>query len=306
MAADDLDGVRRALGLSELPYLDLAAQRVLAQLPQRWPWLPMALPRAKTPPSRSPGTGPCLLALQGLRGGVGVSALVAGLAVALQALGQRVLILELDPAGLLRHYAALPAGPLEGWANAEQAGGDWHACAWHIQPQVYLLPYGTLEPLARLQLEQSLAGRGDLWTARLRSLQPNIDWVLCDLPQHWPAHVGSLRADLYLRVIEADPACHLRLQEGLPAEQWLLVNRFDPTRRLAQDLWRLWQSSLQACLVPQCLHEDEAVREALANQQLPGIHAPNSLFAEDLHGLATWCLARAARARHAATPEVPA
>lgn len=305
MAADDLDAVRRSLGLSALPYADLAARRALAQLSQRWPWLPLTLPQTTTPPMHL-WPGPCLLALQGLRGGVGVTSLVAGLAQALHALGQRVLILELDPAGLLRHHAALPAGPLEGWACAELEGADWRDCAWRLQPGLHLLPYGTLSGAQRLQLEQDLQARPGDWTTRLRHLPASIDWVVCDLPLHWPGHAGSLVADLHLRVIEADPACHLRLQESLAAHEWLLVNRYDPTRRLSQDLWLLWQTHLQDCLVPSCLHEDEAVREALAARQLLAAHAPDSLFAEDLRSLATWCLARAARARGEPAPGAPA
>lgn len=296
MHGNDLDSVRAALGLEALPYADLAVQRELQQVARRWPLLAEPLlPAGAAPVLPAAQPGPRLLGLHGLRGGCGVTALVAGLGLALQALGQRVLLLDMSPDNQLRHHCGLPPGEKGGWACAAFARTPWGDAAWQVLPGLCLLPYGALQAAEQARLEQSLCRAPGFWPQRLRRLGASFDWVLFDLPQGLPGHAGSAPLDLRLRVVETDPACHLRLQEQPGSGDWLLVNRYDPTRPLQRDLLLLWQKSLGERLLAQCVHDDEALREALAHRLPVGLHAPDSLAADDLRSLATWCLARVAR-----------
>lgn len=296
MHSDDLAGVRQALGLEALPYADLAVQRELQQVLRRWPLLAEPLlPPGPVPEVPVARPGPRLLGLHGLRGGCGVTALVAGLGLALQSLGQRVLLLDMSPANQLRHHCGLPPGEKGGWARAAFARTPWGDAAWQVLPGLCLLPYGTLQAAEQERLEQSLCRAPGFWPERLRRLGASFDWVLLDLPHGLPGHAGASPLDLRLRLLEADPACHLLLQERQTDGDWLLVNRYDPTRPLQRDLLLLWQKSLGGRLLAQCVHDDEALREALAHRLPAGLHAPHSLAADDLRSLATWCLARVAR-----------
>lgn len=311
MHGNDLAAVQAALGLGELGYVDLAVQRDLAQITARWPFLaegrlPPAGNQASARPA--PGKAPRSLALRGLRGGCGTTALTAALGHALQRLGQRVLMIDMNPDNQLRHHCNLPAASETGWARAAFDRSAWTDCAWRVLPALYLLPYGRLAANEQAQLEQFLQRTPAFWTQRLGALARLFDWVILDLPQRLLGHAHLEGCTLQLCLLDADPACHLRLQEpqALPADSWLLVNRYDPTRALQRDLLLLWQKTLAARLVPQCVHDDEAVREALAHQLPLGVHAPHSAAAEDVLSLATWCLARGNQRRAAPAEAVEA
>lgn len=298
MQGDDIVAVQTALGLEPSGYADLAVQRELQQVLARWPFLAAPLPQgALAPAAQVPAGVPRRLAVQGLRGGCGVTALVAALGHAMQRLGQRVLMIDMNPDNQLRHHCNLPGGETGGWAPALFARKPWTDCAWRVLPGLYLLPYGRLQQGAQDQLEQWLRRTPTFWAQRLAGVARLFDWVIFDLPQRLSGHGRGEGCTLRLRLLEADPACHLLLQDSpaLVDDEWLLVNRYDPTRALQRDLRLLWQKRLEARLVPHCVHDDEAVREALAHHLPLGVHAPHSMAAEDVLSLATWCLARGRR-----------
>lgn len=66
-----------------------------------------------------------VLALQGLRGGMGTTSVTAALAWALQQLGESVLAIDFTPDNLLRLHFNTPFELARGWARAEQDGGAW-------------------------------------------------------------------------------------------------------------------------------------------------------------------------------------
>lgn len=236
------------------------------------------------------------LGLVGLRGGCGVSSLAAALGQALHRLGQRVLLVDLCPENLLRLHVSLPFADGSGWARALLDQQGWSGALWQLQEGFCLLPYGRLSADEQERMERFLRGTPDFWAKRRHGLAARFDWLLFDLPQRLPGHARTGRRDLTLRVLEADAACHALLQTPRAADEWLLVNRFDPVRPLQRDLLLLWQQTLGPRLVPQCVHADEALAEALAHKLPVGLHAPHSLAAQDVLSLATWCLAaRAAR-----------
>ncbi len=66
-----------------------------------------------------------VIALQGLRGGMGTTSVTAALAWALQQLGESVLAIDFTPDNLLRLHFNTPFELARGWARAERDGGRW-------------------------------------------------------------------------------------------------------------------------------------------------------------------------------------
>ncbi|MNQ55558.1 cell division protein [compost metagenome] len=219
------------------------------------------------------------LCLQGVRGGVGNSALLAAIGHALHCLGQRVLLVDMCPENLLGMHFNLPVAERGGWARAMLDGQGWHSQAWGLLPGLCVLPYGRLQRPEQEQIEQRLCNEPQLWARRERSLAEHFDWVLFDLPQR-----------LQIQVLEADAACHALLQQQ-DVKRYLLVNRFDPASQLQNDLLLVWRNRYGARLLPVTVHDDEAMREALACKAPVGRYAESSLVAQDVMSLATWCLA---------------
>lgn len=245
-----------------------------------------------------------VLAMQGLRGGCGATSVAAALGWALHADEQRVLWLDLSPGNMLGLHVGLAVDERRGWARAWLDGDDWQAQGYAVEEGLDLLPYGQLAMAEVTQLEQDLAAQAACWPARLATLAADYDWVLADLPAGLPAHAGSLGDDddtLRLTVVQADPACHVLLQRA-PREGLLLVNRYDAAQTLQRDLLQVWHRQFGARLLPQCVHADAAVAEAMAMKQPLGRHAPGSAAAGDAVALALWCMAQAARRSMEVTP----
>ncbi|WP_049622888.1 cellulose biosynthesis protein BcsQ [Frateuria defendens] len=242
------------------------------------------------------------LALHGVRGGAGTSSLLAGLGYALHQLGQRVLLVDLCPENLLRLHFNLDLALEAGWARADLDQRPWHEAAYRVLPNLHLLPYGRVSPGEYRSLEQRLAQAPERWAQRRQNLEERFDWVLFDLPQRLPGHVrpflGHDGCRLQLRTVNVDPACYALLAlrgDEPPHGERLLVNRYDPAHPLERDLMQVWLDRYEDRLVPQAVHEDTAMREAMAHQMPVGHHAPHSLAAKELASVATWCLAQVAR-----------
>ncbi|WP_349573313.1 cellulose biosynthesis protein BcsQ [Azotobacter salinestris] len=234
------------------------------------------------------------LTLRGVRGGVGVSSLLAALAYALQGLGERVLLVDMCPENLLRLHFDLPLGERDGWARATLDGHPWSASAWCLGNHMHLLPYGCLTVQEQAQMETYLRREPELWARRQASLAGHFDWILFDLPQRLPGHCLLGACDLPILLLEVDVACHVLLQQQPMVEGLLLVNRFDSASKLQRDLLLVWQQTLSSRLLPQVMHLDTAMPEALAHKQPVGHYAPTSLVALDAASLATWLLTRRA------------
>lgn len=235
-----------------------------------------------------------VLALSGLRGGVGTTSLVAALGFALHLQGLRVLLLDLCPRNLLRLHCNLALEAPQGWARAELDGGAWSEPLLQVQGELYLLPHGRLDGAEIAVLGQRLGATPDYWPRRLLELRRHFDWVLLDLPPGVPglpapALGGEVRR---LRVLEADAACHALLSLEGEGEGPLLLNRFDPTSPLQRDLLLLWRERLDGRLAPLLIHRDEAMAGALAWKSPLGHYAGDSLAARDVSSLATWCVAQ--------------
>lgn len=241
------------------------------------------------------------LSMQGLRGGVGCTTLLAGLGHALIRLDQRVLLVDMSPENLLGLHFNLPADEALGWARAELDGQDWRDCAYTPMKGLALLPYGRVEHAGVLDIERRLAPWPGIFRDQSQAYVEDYDWLLFDLPHGFPAHAAAVNGeggcDLMLKLLHADPACHVRLErmEAMATGTRLLVNRYDPVQPLQRNLLEVWMHERGSDLVPIHVHEDVAVPEALAMKRPIGLHAADSPVSVDLASVALWCQAEAAR-----------
>ncbi len=243
------------------------------------------------------------IALRGLCGGVGTTAVLCGLALALHEQGERVLLIDCSPDDLARLHFGDDLANESGWARAQLDGTFWND-ALQVQPGLHVLPYGRLAPAETRQITQLLEQQPAYWHARFEQLQPFHDWVLFDLPPRSTnpplAEVEDGRADLLIDLITPAPGCHALLHRHFDRQaNLLLINRFNPASQLQRDLVLLWRTAYSPNQAPQIIHEDEAVAEALAHKLPVGLYAPKSQAASDLRNLALWCLARKAGRGHA-------
>lgn len=238
------------------------------------------------------------IALRGISGGVGTTAVLCGLALALNEQGERVLLIDCSPDDLARLHFGDNLANEAGWARAQLDGTPWND-ALQVQPGLHVLPYGRLAPAETSRITQLLEQQPAYWHTRFEQLRPFHDWVLFDLPPRStnppPAPDEDGCADLLIDLIMPAPGCHALLHRQ-PDRQanLLLINRFNPASQLQRDLVLLWRTTYSPNQAPQIIHEDEAVAEALAHKLPVGLYAPESQAASDLRNLALWCLARKA------------
>ncbi|HEN8798506.1 cellulose biosynthesis protein BcsQ [Pseudomonas sp. CM27] len=228
------------------------------------------------------------LALHGVRGGLGRSALLAALGYALHGVGERVLLVDLCPSNLLGLHFNLPLDTCEGWALAERQGRPFGDAVYQVLDGLCLLPFGNLSAGAPPPVLDA-----DAWRVRQAELAGHFDWVLFDLPQLPGDGAGGVKTDVRVLVAEAEMASHLLLGRR-PVEHYdlLLVNRYDPASRLQSDLLMVWRDLFRDRLPLQVVHRDEAFLEALACKAPLGHYAPQSLACRDVQSLAVRCLTR--------------
>lgn len=212
-----------------------------------------------------------LVALQGIRGGVGTTSIVAGLALAAREQGARVLAVDLCQDNLLGIHLGLPHDDPRGWSRLADPAGEWASALYRYEEGLDLLPHGGAAGVS--------AGP---WLAAITG----YDLVLLDVPM---TGLPGLRCRRLL-VVNADANCHVRLyRHRWEADERLLVTQFSSRRALQQDLLDLWQAG-GLPLLNLRLHRDEAMAEAMAAKLPVGRHAPASLIAHELMTLASWCL----------------
>lgn len=211
------------------------------------------------------------VALQGIRGGVGTTSIVAGLALAARRQGARVLAVDLCPDNQLPLHFGRPHDEVCGWGLLADPTNNWRSAIYCWQPDLDLLAQGGVTGLLSTEWLSAVEG---------------YDLVLLDLP----AGVTPVASTRLLTVVNADANAHTRLYRHsfLPQEQ-VVVTQFTSRRALQQDLLDLWMEG-EVPLLTIRLHRDESMAEAMAAKLPVGDHAPDSLIAHELDALARWCL----------------
>jgi len=253
-----------------------------------------------------------ITALPSLKGGVGRTTLVANLVSLLVQRGRHAVAVDFDPQNGLYHHFAIEPGMVPsvcdlGWSPPRTA------TALGRVSEAPCVPFGFRD---RRQAETLLAERPEWLKQRLKELLPaHCDVVVVDTPAYpslWTRRALQL-ADLVVGVITPDPAAFASLpaseaffdeisfERMSGAETQWLVNRFDGTSSLAHDVLAAIRGALGQRVLPNIVHEDRALGEALARRQCLVDGSGDSQVLADLGVVADWILARSARKNNAPT-----
>lgn len=235
-----------------------------------------------------------VIAMQGMRGGVGATSVTVALAWTLCQLGESVLVIDFSPDNLLRLHFNTPFSQTRGWARSLRDGDPWQQGAMRYYDRLDFLPFGQLTVSERLYVQHYCREKPTFWQDNLITLQASEPqrWILLDLPtgEEELVQQAATAADSTLLLLNPDANCHARLhQQSQPSHCHFLINNFSSFSQLQQDLYQLWQQTLSG-LVPVVIHHDEALAEALAMKQPLGEYRPESLAADEVLTLANWCL----------------
>ncbi|OZI70846.1 cellulose biosynthesis protein BcsQ [Bordetella genomosp. 12] len=245
------------------------------------------------------------IAIVSAKGGVGKTTIAATLGLAASRAGHAALVLDLDPQNALRfHLGADTQAAESGLSRASLSGMRWRDAAVQGDSGLHLVPFGQLNEVDRLSLEQQMLQDQD-WLARhLQELDlaPGT-LVLIDTPPGPSVYVSqALRcADLVLVVTLPDAASYATLpqMESLIAQysegregylgHAFIVNQVDSSSALAKDTLRVMRSILGDRLGG-VIHRDTSVSEALAFGKTVIDHAPQSQACSDILASAQWLL----------------
>lgn len=231
-----------------------------------------------------------ILTVTGVRGGAGTTTVVGMLGDALHALGQRLLLVDLNASDMLRLHFDVAQRDVHGWVAAGFPL-EWRRQAFELAPGLMLVPFG------RASIEDAggshLLHGDDFWVRALPGLSGDFDWVLFDCPSYPGRQVPALRFHSTLDVLVAHPdvAAHVLLaQIRLDAASHLLINEFEPSRPLARDVVLDWRLHYGARVLPHSICRDERLREALACKQPVTSYRPDADASQAARSIARWCL----------------
>ncbi len=246
-----------------------------------------AAPPAQAVPAPVPARPP-VLAVFSLAGGVGKTSLVATLGRALSARGERVLLVDTTPFGLLPFFfGARDQRPgLLRTFSPPMASGDAAIQMITLDPEAQGPETATQEALGAEILKH---GRGsgrviiDLATASGATTRR----VMRLAPQVLVPLVPDLNSVVSLSSIDAF-FDHNGGANGKPSLPHYVLNQFDPSLPLHLDVREVLRAQLGERLLPFALRHSPAVSEALAEGMTVMDYAPNSAVAEDFASLAGW------------------
>ncbi|WP_237761246.1 cellulose biosynthesis protein BcsQ, partial [Legionella cherrii] len=187
-----------------------------------------------------------VIALQGLRGGVGVTSIAAGLAWALQQLNESVLVIDFTTDNLLRLHFNMLFEQKEGWVRSYLEKHDWKESIYSYNRRLSYLPFGKITQAERVELENKLQENPFFWQKNIEDVLAKNEyrWILLDLPSDDTllTQQGLESADFVFLLLTPDINCHTRLhQQKIPKHCYFLINHYSPAKPLQKDLYQLWQ-----------------------------------------------------------------
>ena len=233
-------------------------------------------------------------------GGSGRTTVTAHLATLLAQRGEPCLAVDLCVQNLLGMHLGMPEPSATGWAPLAGAGQWWADGSLVNSDGVAVLPFGTAGPGLLETLHQQLQTQPHWLRDQLAMLDMPADCtVLLDTPV-WPSPLASAAvrcADAVLVTLEASArACAnplgiqalLEQTEAQPANQGVLVTRFDPRRTSHREALQTLRQQWGDRLIPYTVHEDENIPRALARSMCVGHFAPQAQSAHDLQSVCQW------------------
>lgn len=252
-----------------------------------------------------------VLAIVSAKGGVGKTTLTANLAAALKSDG-RVVCADLDPQNALRLHLGVSMDEMDGLARCTLEGRAWNTALFQSPGNPEVLPYATINEPDRDTFEVFLAENPNWLANGLASLGVgDRDFVLIDTPPGPSLYLQqALRiANFVLVIVHADAASYATVpaMEGLIQSYCrerndfmgsaYLINCVSSDKALSRDVVEVLRSRLGERIVPFVVHQDEAVREALASDQLLAAYDPHCEATYDVASCAQWVSERMLRRR---------
>lgn len=246
-----------------------------------------------------------ILSVVSAKGGVGKTTLAANLSKVFSA-EHSVLAVDLDPQNALRLHSGIAVHGVDGVARASLEGRSWSsAVSKTASPRLSVLPYGELKEEDRDAFEVFLSSRPNWLIDGLNQLAlGSSDLVVIDTPPGPSLYQQQvLRASHFvLVVVHADAASYATLAamessidrycvgRGDFLGYGYLLNSVHVGSALSRDVMRVMRANLGERVLPMVVHQDEAVREALAMDQFVQQYAPNSEAANDVFRVGRWVL----------------
>ena len=245
-----------------------------------------------------------VLAIVSAKGGVGKTTLAANIGAALSK-RRRVLCVDLDPQNALRLHLGVAMDELDGVARCTLEGRPWNSALFQSPGSPEILPFGTIDEMDRDAFEVYLAEHPDWLDKGLKGLHLNAsDLVVLDTPPGPSLYLQqALRTSTFvLCVLHADAASYATVpaMEGLLqrycqgrqdfAGSAYLLNNVNTDKVLSRDIVEILRSNLSDRMVPTVIHQDEAVRESLASDQLLADYDPHCEATFDVASCADWVL----------------
>jgi cellulose synthase operon protein YhjQ len=244
------------------------------------------------------------LAVVSAKGGVGKTTFTASLAGAL-ARERNVACVDLDPQNALRLHLGVSPGEIDGVARCSLEHRPWQDALFHGAMETGVLPFGEINESDRDAFEAQLA-QDPGWLARgLSTLGLAAeDLVIFDTPPGPSLYLQqALRTATHaIVVLQPDAASYATIphmehllqkycgeRDGFQGAVYLL-NNVDSSRSLSTDVVGVVRAQLGDRLVPMVVHHDEAVREALAYDQLVLEYDPHCEASHDIAEIARWVL----------------
>ena len=251
--------------------------------------------QTETPPAPAPARAPAV-AIFSLAGGVGKTSLVATLGRALSARGERVLLVDTAPYGLLPFFFGARdqrPGLLRTFSPPGNSG-DAPIQMVTIDPEGLGPETATQDPLSAeigtysrgvSRVIVDLATASGATTRRVLRLAP---LVLVPLIPDMNSVVSFSSIDSFFQ--------HNGNSAAKPSLPYYVLNQFDASLPLHLDIREVLREQLGDRLLPFVLRRAPAVSEALAEGMTVMDYAPNSTVAEDFGGLAGWVKSQSAPA----------
>lgn len=238
-----------------------------------------------------------------LKGGVGKTTIVANMAAALAQLGNRVLAVDLDPQNSVRLHLGVEPDEVAGIAYQTLSQKEWRDVLYHTVYGVDVLPFGELSPAEHDALAQSVRGQPDwLQDGLQNTAASSYSVLLMDTPStSSPFLEHALRwANVVLVAMLAD-AASFALVASIQSQiekycainshfkgSYYFLNQLDVRRQLDRDIHDLCEQLFARSFLDIGIHNDAAVREALAQQRPLLDYAANAQAAHDIQHLAGW------------------
>lgn len=238
-----------------------------------------------------------VIAIVSAKGGVGKTTLTANLSTALQREGiATLLVVDMDPQNALGLHFGTDPSLLAGVSRATLAGEGWSSACVQSASGVHVLPYGLVNETDRVAFERHLDAHPDWLASQLESLElPEDAVVLIDTPPgpsvYMQQALSAAQVVVVVSLPDAASYAALALMQRLVntyctprpdfSETLFVLNQADGARQLSKDIMRVMQDNLGERLVG-VVHEDQAVREALACDQSVLEYDPQGQAADDL------------------------